>query len=41
MKKIFINGSTVGVVEVERIEETLPIGNYNIEFDERKGEVQK
>lgn len=39
MKKIYVAGSKVGVLEVDRVEDKLSVGNYNIQFDARTGEV--
>lgn len=39
MKKIYVSGSKVSVLEVDRIEDKLPLGNYNIEQNPMTGEV--
>lgn len=39
MKKVYVSGSKVGVIEVDNVANELPVGNYSIQFNDRTGEV--
>lgn len=39
MKKIIISGSRVGVAEVTNVEDKLPVGNYDICYNQMSGDV--